>query len=177
MLGAWKKLLPEAPPEAVVTTYITLVKAARNPFFFTALAVPDTIDGRFELIVLHLFCLQQRLYKEDTEFSLLLSEEFFRDMDRAIREMGVMDTGVAKRIKRMGKAYHGRLQNYGAALADEQQLRAALSRNLYGTVKEGDVAMLERMASYVRRAVTSVDQAPREQLLSGRYAWPDPEKI
>lgn len=159
---------------AVVDTYIALVRAARNPFFFTSLGVPDTLDGRFELILLHLFLLQQRLHEEDTEFSRYLSEEFFRDMDRALRELGIMDTGISKRIKRMGKAYHGRLQHYGAAMEDEQQLCAALARNLYGTVKEGDVMYLTRMARYMRAATADIKQAPADTLMSGAYRWPDP---
>ena len=61
MFGALRRLFIPTPPTAVEETYIALVAAARNPFFFTTLAVPDTIDGRFDMIVLHLFLLQHRL--------------------------------------------------------------------------------------------------------------------
>jgi len=159
MLGALRQLFVPKPPSEVEATYIALLRAARNPFFFTTLKVPDTLDGRFELVVLHLFLLQHRLVNEANvssssraameQFSQFLSEAFFNDMDASLREMGVADTGVSKRIKKMGKAYHGRLQAYAAGLSDATALRAALARNLYGTVTEGDVAALDRLGHYV----------------------------
>lgn len=180
MLGALRALFVPNPPAEVQTTYIALVAAARNPFFYTALQVPDTIDGRFDMIVLHLFLLQHRLlnHKEKTsEFAQFLSECFFRDLDQNLREMGVADTGVSHRIKKMGKAYHGRLQAYSAAVGDHNALCAALARNLYGTLKEGDVALLDRMAHYVEMLQKHLQQISLETILSGQYSWPDPSTV
>jgi cytochrome b pre-mRNA-processing protein 3 len=181
MLRALRALFLPPPPEAVTRTYIALVAAARNPFFYTALGVPDTLDGRFDMIVLHLFLLQHRLTQETVEtraqaelFSQQIGEAFLRDMDRSIRELGVADTGVARRMKAMGKAYHGRLQAYSAALGDTQALCAALARNLYGTVKEGDVAHLNAMAEYVRRTQQALSATALCALCDGSYAWMAP---
>lgn len=178
MIGALRRWFIKKPPEEAIATYIALVKAARNPFFYTALQVPDTLDGRFELIVLHLFLLQHRLVVAGETnapletFARYLSEEFFRDMDRSLRELGVADTGVSHRIKKMGKAYHGRLQAYAAGLQDRDSLRAALARNLYGTVPQGDVALLDQFAEYVEKQSSQLAATESGVILSGRYQWP-----
>lgn len=182
MLGALRELFISKPPAATVQTYIALVAASRNPFFYTSLGVPDTIDGRFELIVLHLFLLQQRLVLSEGEpsakpqrqqFSQFLSESFFTDMDRSLREMGVGDTGVSHRIKKMGKAYHGALQAYAAGMKDAKLLRPALARNLYGTVEQGDIAVLNRMAHYVEKMTEHLATIDSKTIMAGRYEWPD----
>jgi cytochrome b pre-mRNA-processing protein 3 len=106
-------------------------------------------------------------------FSQLLSEAFFYDMDNSIRELGVADTGVAHRIKKMGKAYHGRLQAYTAGLSDETALRAALARNLYGTVADGDVNALNRLAMYVEKMTAHLAATDTNTITHGHYAWPN----
>lgn len=174
MLGALRTLFIPKPPAAVEATYIALVHASRNPFFYTELKVPDSIDGRFDMIVLHLFLLQHRLVGENqASFSQFLSEAFFNDLDANLREMGVADTGVSHRIKKMGKAYHGRLQAYTAALNDANTLRAALARNLYGTVEDGDVTTLARMAEYVVRMSAQLAAVDVATITRGDYVWPD----
>ncbi len=179
MLSALRALFVPSPPAEVEATYIALVAAARNPFFYTTLKVPDTLDGRFDMIVLHLFLLQHRLRDETahTDFALSLSEAFVRDLDRNLRELGVADTGVSHRIKKMGKAYHGRLQAYSAALVDRTALCAALARNLYGTVAEGDPSVLPPMASYVEAMNRLLSDTPIELLTRGEFRWPEPQSL
>lgn len=181
MLGALRKLFLPPPPATVENTYIALVAAARNPFFYTELKVPDTLDGRFELIVLHLFFLQHRLVSEKSpeneSFAQFLSESFFMDMDRSIRELGVADTGVSHRIKKMGKAYHGCLQAYTATLHDRTGLRAALARNVYGTVADGDVRALDRLGIYVEKMSTALATTDTQTIIGGNYTWPDVAKV
>lgn len=174
MLRALKKLLPAAPDPAASVTYIALVAQARHPFFYEKLGVPDTLDGRFEMIVLHLFLLQYRLRVDAPEFARSLSEIFIADMDRSLREIGVSDTGVSKRMKVMGRAYHGRLQAY-SLVAERIALEAALARNLYGTVAQGDVAHLKTMADYVETMQTALAEIPALHLTSGAYVWASPE--
>lgn len=176
MISLLKKLFASAPLEGVEATYIALVRQARNPFFYTTRGVPDTIDGRFEMMVLHLFLLQHRLAATHEEFARQLSEQFFADMDRTIREFGVMDTGVGKRIKRMGQAYNGRLTAYTHGLGDAQAMRAALARNLYGTVKDGDTALLDGMADYIHAQVTVLQATDDGVILRGDYDWDAPRR-
>lgn len=176
MLSALKKLISPPRSAGADATYIALVAQSRNSFFYTDMAVPDTIDGRFEMIVLHLFLLQHRLLADapaTSEFARELGEAFIDDMDRSVREFGVADTGVGKRIKRMGRAYNGRMQVYANALEDATALRAALSRNLYGTVQEGDVRVLDHMADYVQRMVQHLRGVAPATIMAGDYAWPD----
>jgi cytochrome b pre-mRNA-processing protein 3 len=94
-------------------------------------------------------------------------------MDNSLREIGVADTGVSKRIKKMGKAYHGRLQAYTAGLSDATALRAALARNLYGTVVEGDVEALDRLARYVEWMTAQLATTDAATITGATYAWPD----
>lgn len=179
LLSAFQSLFRKRPPAPVREAYITLVAQARKPFFFTALGVPDTLDGRFELIVLHLFLLQHRLREEAPSFARFLSEAFFEEMDASIRELGIGDSGVLHRVKRMGKAYHGRLQSYADGLSqpDDEALKAALARNLYGTVENGDPAHLARMAVYLRRSHALLASTPADTLTRNAYAWLEPEAI
>ncbi len=155
--------------------YIPCVAQARNRFFYASLGVPDSLDGRFDMIVLHLFLLQQRLQHEAPEFARFLSEVFFEDMDASIRELGVADTGVARRIKQMGKAYHGRLQAY--ATTDDELLKAAVARNLYGTLMQGDPAHLAQMAAYIRRMQAALAVVPVATIVANQWAWPDPSGV
>lgn len=172
-----KKLFFPSAPASAGAAYIALLGAARNPFFFGRWAVPDTLDGRFELIVLHLALLQHRLREiaGAKPFAQGISEAFINDMDRALRELGVLNPG--RRIKRMSKAYHGRLQAYGVALTDHEQLKAALARNLYGTVAEGDVAVLDTVARYMQALAADLARAPDETIFNGAYAWPEPSAL
>ena len=153
--------------------YIALVARARNPFFYETLNVPDTLDGRFELILAHLFLLQHRLFVEKSdqarvaeEFSRQLGEMFFEDMDRSLREIGVSDTGVRYRIKAMAKAYHGRLQVYTASIGDNEQLKTALARNLYGTVDDGSLNHLQIMADYFQQMSRELAQRSLDVIMA-----------
>lgn len=175
MLSAIQSLLRKRPPHEAREAYIALVAQSRNRFFFTTLGVPDTLDGRFETIVLHLFLLQDRLRESDPEFARFLSEVFFEEMDASIRELGIGDSGVLHRVKRMGKAYHGRLQAYADGMGnDDEVLKAALARNLYGTVAEGDPSQLTAAATYLRRMKAMLEKTETTTITSGAFAWPNP---
>ena len=160
-------------PKEADAAYIALLEAARNPFFFTALEVPDTLDGRFELVVLHLVLLQTRLSQLPDTQTLAegLSQAFFEDMERALREMGVLYPD--KRLKKMGQAYAGRAGAYQMGLKNRDVLKTALARNLYGTLKDGDVELLEKAASLVMQLWQSLGAATEFSLREGSYAWPD----
>ncbi len=118
--------------------------------------------------------MQERLLREAgaAEFAQALAEAFFDDMHRAIRELGVLDPG--KRVKRMAKAYHGRLQAYTAAGADDEALKAAFARNLYGTLKEGDVRRLADAVAYARATQARLAEVAASALMDGSFAWPPP---
>jgi cytochrome b pre-mRNA-processing protein 3 len=127
--------------------YITLVRQSRNPFFYRDCAVPDTLDGRFEILVLHL---SRTLRKEqDAKAKQWLLETFFADMDGSLREMGVGDMSVGKKMRVMAEAAFGRLKAYEEAWSSREALMNALRKNVYA----GQAAQpaLEALTDYCLR--------------------------
>jgi cytochrome b pre-mRNA-processing protein 3 len=132
--------------------YTAAVAAARDPFLYVDLGVPDTLDGRFDLVGLHTFLVIQRLKREPAPGPALAQAVFdamFSDMDINLREMGVSDMSIGKRVKAMWDAFNGRANAYAKALAadDRPALCAALARNLWrGTSSpEGSAEALGRI--------------------------------
>lgn len=144
-------MFSNAPRRQAQEAYIALVEQSRKPFFYTDCAVPDTLDGRFEIILLHVFLALRGLKAEggQEEQSRLLQEALFDDMDRNLREMGVGDMGVGKRVKVMSRAAYGRLESYTLVWEDEQGLREALERNVYRGAQVAPAAV-EKLLAYVR---------------------------
>ena len=140
---------------AAELAYRRVVEQARQPGFFTDGGVPDTVDGRFELICLHAFLYLHRL-KRERPGSAALGQRFFDvmfvDFDRSLREMGTGDLSVGREIKRMAESFYGRIAAYEEGLAaGDAVLRPALARNLFGTAPASE-AQLAAMSEYVRRA-------------------------
>ncbi len=129
--------------------YIALVQQSRNPFLYTQCAVPDTLDGRFDLILLHLYLFLSLPHKpEDRVMRRLLLESLFEDMDRSLREMGVGDMGVGRRVKAMSKAAYGRLLAYSDTAETPEAMREALIRNVYRGNPPAPEAV-DKLVSYV----------------------------
>jgi cytochrome b pre-mRNA-processing protein 3 len=164
--------------DAAALAYGRVVEQARQPVFFAGYGVPDTLDGRYELICLHAFLYLYRL-KADRPRSAELSQAFFdamfADLDRALREMGTGDLSVGKHVKRMARGFYGRIRAYqdGIESADSA-LAAALERNLFGTVP-GSSPQIAGMAEYVQAAVGELARQPAAELLSGRVRFPAPD--
>jgi cytochrome b pre-mRNA-processing protein 3 len=132
--------------------YGAAVAAARDPFLYTALGVPDTLDGRFDMVALHTFLLIQRLKREPAPGPALAQAVFdamFSDMDVNLREMGVGDLSVGRKVKVMWEAFHGRAAVYAAAMnaGDMVSLEAALDRNVWRgePSPEGSIRALQRL--------------------------------
>ena len=166
MIAALKKIFAPAPYEQEAhTAYKALVEQARAPFLYTECEIDDTIDGRFDTIILHVFLLSQRLRKEPelAEFDRAVQEVFFADMDRSLREMGASDTGLGKRIKKMAVAFFGRMQAYEQA-TNEAEFKEALQRNLYRG-KAVSEAALAKLYAYVETTHKALAQKTASQLL------------
>ena len=145
-----------------------------RPAFYTGGGVPDTLDGRFELIALHAFVVLRRLQAEPErtgELAQSLFDEMFDDMDRCLREMGAGDLGVGRRVKFMASSFLGRIKAYGQGLdGDDAALEEALLRNLYGTVPappDGAAAM----ARYARDQAAALEAQPLDALMQGRLRF------
>ncbi len=159
--------------------YQGVVAQAREPAFYRDCGVPDTLDGRFDMIVLHAVLVLRRLKREGTEGSEVgqgLFDVMFGDMEQSLREMGVGDSSVGRRVKAMAKAFYGRAAAYEAALAnDGAALADALRRNLFGTV-EPDARALAAVAGYVCRQAALLDAQPGADVLAGDIRFMDPPR-
>ncbi len=166
-------LRPAGETRAADTLYRAIIEQARAPGFYASLHVPDSLDGRFETVVLHLFLVARRLKSEGSEaasgLSRALLEAFIADMDRSLREMGAADLGVGRRVKSMAEALYGRIKAYEAALAEpgDAPLEAALRRNLYGTLGMPPLSDLAVVARYVRAQDRVLATQPLSSLLAG----------
>ena len=161
--------------------YNRIVAQARQPVFYAEFGVPDTLDGRFDMIVLHIAILMRRLRREGKagrDTTQALTEAFFADMDRSLREMGVGDLVVPKRVRKMAEAFYGRASAYERALnaEDGETLEAALTRNILGQGESSD-RDAARLAVYVRRAVSGLEGQSFERIAASDIAWPDPGEV
>lgn len=156
-----KHIRPSAARLEAHRLYLEAAEAARNPWLYREAGVPDTLDGRFDALALHLFLLLRRLRAEGEddaagERQRLLAEVFFEDMDRSLREMGVGDMGVGRRVQAMAEAFYGRMRAYEGAFGDADALAAALRRNLYRHSAPPEGAA-ERVAAYMLAAGNQLD--------------------
>ena len=165
------------PDPTIAGLYGAIVAQARDPRFYEAYAVPDTVLGRFDLIVLHLALLLRRL-REDAAMRPLaqgLFDAFCRDMDHNLREMGISDPGVPREMQKVGEAFYGRAAAYDTALAERgnEALTHALARNVYAEASPPHVAAAQ-LAAYVRQAVEILDAQPMDELARGAVLFPEP---
>src|SRR5471032_115261 len=134
--------------------YDGLVSRAREPVFFTAFVVADTLDGRFDLLALHAWLVLAELKGGDT--AQALTDTIFTGFDEAMREQGAGDMGISRKLKAMADAFYGRMAAYEAA-KDEIELAAALAKNLWrGAVVDARACAL---AGYANRARASLKQS------------------
>jgi len=165
----------EAPARLL---YERIVAQARLPVFYERGGVPDSIDGRFELVVLHCFQVLRRLRREGEAAETLRQRLFdwmFADMDASLREIGVGDLGVGRRVKRMAQGFYGRVAAYDRGLDREgPALAEALRRNLYGTVEPAP-CLVEAMTAHVRADAALLARQDAADLLRGRVAFGSPD--
>jgi cytochrome b pre-mRNA-processing protein 3 len=128
-------------PDAVDEAYRSIVAQSRQPVFYAEWGVPDTVTGRFDMVSLHLVLLLRRLKADATAsaFTQALVDLFFLDMDRSVRELGVTDLGVPKKVKTMGNLFYGLVAALGDALDSGQPaaVESVLVRNVYGGANAG----------------------------------------
>lgn len=168
-----------ARPDTISSLYGTIVAQARLPCFYQDYAVPDTVNGRFDVIVLHLSPVLDRIATEPSlrEVGQGLFDRFWQDMDHNLREMGTGDLAVPKRMKALGEAFYGRAGAYRTALAetDPRALVEAVTRNIYSQGAPAGVP--ERMAAYLRHVVQDLGAQAPDALAAGSLRFPDPHAI
>ena len=164
--------------DIIMSLYGTIVAQARAAAFYQNYGVPDTVNGRFEMIVLHVVLLLHRLAAEPEPIRRLgqaVFDRFCRDMDANLREMGVGDLAVPGKMRGVGEAFYGRRQVYEAALAapDRGALAATLARNVFGAPAAPGAGQL---AGYVREAVRHLAAQDAQALSRGVVGYPDPDE-
>lgn len=170
-----KRLFGRSGEGAADPLYRAIVAQARQPVFYAALGVPDTEEGRFDMIVLHMILVIRALRARGEggrRFAQVLFDTFFRDMDRSLREMGIGDLVVPKRIRRMGEAFYGRAGRYEPALEarDEAALAEGLAANVFGTGRDENAL---RLARYAIAAADGLHERDVDDLRRGVLVWPE----
>ncbi|MGQ0740797.1 MAG: ubiquinol-cytochrome C chaperone family protein [Alphaproteobacteria bacterium] len=146
---------------AAAALHNAIANRARDPLFHTLFKVPDNVDGRFDLFTLHAFLILERLKSMDPAgiVGRRLVDSIFDGFQSALREMGVTDAGMSRRIKAMADAFYGRVSAYDAA-RDETALANALVRNLYrGGPQELEARALAHHIQSVRQRLKAQDPA------------------
>lgn len=162
--------------QTIERLYGVIVAQARTPRFYAAWGVPDTLEGRFDLLVLHVYLTNRRLAAtgpEAASWGQDLLDIFFENMDAGLREYGIGDLAVPKKMRSLAEAYLGRATAYDAALADGDRsaLAAALSRNVYGVP---DASAAAELAAYVIAAIERLDGQGMETILAAQRIFPEP---
>lgn len=176
---------------AAVILYGQIVDQARRPEFYRVCGVADSVQGRFEMIAMHLFLVLYRLKREGRAGAALAQDLFdimFQDMDRNLRELGTGDLAVGKRIKSLAKGLYGRIAAYERGLAPcgpgqdaaggladlaGESLEEALRRNVFAEAVAPPAA-LGALADYLRRAAASLGRQPLNDLAAGRLTFTSP---
>ena len=164
----WLNARSEAK-RATERLYAAIVAQSRLPAFYADLGVPDTPTGRFEMIVLHMFMVLERLGPSAERLSQTLTEAFVADVEGALREMGIADITVPKRMHAMAGAFFGRMLAYREAAAEHgDALAQAIARNVFADAgAERPTDGPARLAAYVRDSVVTLADCPDATLRGG----------
>lgn len=175
MLNFFRRRSDKSEPAA--SLYGLIVEQARAPVFFTELGVPDTVIGRFEMIALHAFLVFHRLRdlgQEGRDLAQATHDLMFVDMDRSLRELGIGDMGIGKRVKLLARNLYGRIAAYEAGLeSGEPELSDALARNVYATAQATQPERIAVLAAYLRREADAL-RYQEDSLLAGRVIFGAP---
>lgn len=169
----------DARRKTIERLYGAIVAQARKPAFYLDFGVPDTVEGRFDLLVLHMHLANARLV-EAGEAGVALGQEvldrFFEDMDASLREIGIGDLAVPKKMRTLAEAYLGRSASYGAAIQarDEPALAEAIARNLLGRAEGADANAL---AAYALQVSGKLHTQAAEALLAGEIDFPEVTRV
>jgi len=171
----WKPRVPlRGTIEAI---YGMIVTQAREPSFYRELTVPDTVNGRFDLLVLHLWMILRRLklLEGGARLCQALFDCFCDDMDGNLREMGVGDLTVPKRMQAFGEAFYGRTAAYDLALSEgTDALAQALCRNI---LNGEQIENARRLARYTEAAMAALGALDDAALRSASFHFPPPARV
>jgi len=178
----FKRLFSRKPDNPVPSQlYESVVEQARTPVLFTDFGFADSVTGRFDALCLHLFLFSRRLVRASEPLAASLNQEVFdiftKETDRALRELGVGDTSVPKRKKKMVRTFYAMVEEFSALLdeADHEGLKKAVSIR-FGNGKSGEPVKSGQLASYMSKCATDLDRQLADAILAGTLIWPSPGK-
>tara|TARA_R110002072_G_scaffold177765_2_gene333796 strand:- start:140 stop:724 length:585 start_codon:yes stop_codon:yes gene_type:complete len=188
MLFKQKTNKTQSQHKVVNDLYVGALTHTRMADFYESFGVPDSFDGRFDLLLLHIFLILHPLQGQENydDLSQALFDETFRNMDQTLREIGIGDVGIPKHMRRMMKAFNGRMHAYQMAIAPESlqghdieglvptTLDQALRRNLYGTISQDegfDNAHLEKMMAFIHSNLGHKTDEDIQALLNGHVKF------
>ena len=166
---------PDQPQRGTIEAiYGMIVTQAREPSFYRERGAPDTVNGRFDVLLLHLWIVLRRFRsaKGATQASQALFDRFCEDIDANLREMGVGDLTVPKRMQAFGEAFYGRTAAYDAALAVGQE---ALAQALCKNILNGEgIENGKALATYANVVMAHLDRLDDTAFLTGYWTFPVP---
>ncbi|TYO66575.1 ubiquinol-cytochrome C chaperone [Bradyrhizobium hipponense] len=161
-----------APRGTIEAIYGMIVTQAREPIFYRDLGVPDTVNGRFDLLLLHLWLLLRRLrtVSGGAELSQALFDRFCEDMDDNLREMGVGDQSVPKRMRAFGEAFYGRAKAYDEAMEDGgEALASAICKNI---LNGAGMDQARQLSAYAQATAADLARTSEAALLDATFVFP-----
>lgn len=172
MIWPFKKRF--APADSVYAVYDAIVAQSRQEKFYAEWSVPDTVTGRFDMICLHMGMVLHRIRGEQSAFAQDLFDLFFKDMDRSLREMGVGDVSVPKRITKMGGVFYGLLEKLTEVLDGDEQgaLAGLLTRNIGGAEQPENA---QRLAQYLQNLRARLATQTPDAIASGHIDLKEPQ--
>jgi cytochrome b pre-mRNA-processing protein 3 len=166
---------PPAPLRATIEAiYGMIVAQAREPRFYRDLGAPDTVNGRFDMLLLHLWLVLRQLKQigaSELQLSQGLVDRFCSDMDDNLRELGTSDLKVPKKMQEFGRAFYGRAAAYDRALEDRETLALALDKNIYNGAA---LAQARGLAVYVEAAIAALAPLDAITVANGSWRFPPP---
>ena len=168
------KLFLKNEPDAhkIAVLYGAIMAQARSKEFFVRFGLSDDFETRFESLILHMLLVMRRLGREGQPVKQALMDFMVSDLDRTLREMGVGDVGVVKRMKLFMEGFYGRMNAYDAALnsEDKKEILRVLDRNLYGATST-DLAKLGMMRDYIDVQTQTLAAQQTADLLDGKILF------
>lgn len=167
-----------ARKEAAEKIYDAIVAQSRNPAFYLRCGVPDTLSGRFDMLVIHMFVVLQILKLGGREGQLLaqeIVEAFIREMDTMVRDLGVSDRNVPKEVRKIAQLFYGQLLAYSTAL--QRGDTKGLANEVWKSFQSGEGSSAsiaaEAISTYMRQAIKNIQEMPLNMLLQGNIRFPE----
>ncbi|WP_375413137.1 ubiquinol-cytochrome C chaperone family protein [uncultured Bradyrhizobium sp.] len=174
MLWPFNHFRKPRTPGTIEAIYGMIVAQAREPLFYEVMGVPDTVNGRFDMVLLHLWMVLRRLrpIERGAALSQALFDQFCADMDGNLRELGVGDLTVPKRMQKFGEAFYGRAAAYDLAFeAGAEALAQALGKNI---LDARGIGHARQLAAYADAAVADLAGLDNAAVVNGAWRFPSP---